>query len=472
MNIIGRNAEKKILTDYYESPRPEFVAIYGRRRVGKTFLIREFFEDDFFFYASGLPKSNLKDQLDNFNDALSTYGSDDATVPNNWQEAFRKLKKLIMQSNSRRRKVIFLDELPWFDTPRSKFLSAFEHFWNAFASARPDIFLIVCGSATSWIIKNLINDRGGLHNRLTGHISLAPFSLMECESYYKEAGIVMTRYAMTEAYMIFGGIPYYLSLMKRNLSLPQNVDRLCFAKNSELRMEFERLYSSLFVHSELHIAIVRALSEHTAGITRDELAKILKIADGGGFSKALSELEQCGFITRHRDFTKKQRGHYYRLIDFFTLFYLKFMSDDIGRDEQYWSNNYKHASLNAWRGNAFERVCLTHIKQIRNALGIDGVSTAIASWRSRKSAPGAQIDLLLDRADNIINVCEIKYANSEFSIDKAYDLNLRNKEEAFRSESETKKALHRTMITTFGLSHNAYWNEVQSEVTMDDLFHA
>ncbi|GHU64989.1 hypothetical protein AGMMS49983_11950 [Clostridia bacterium] len=296
MKMIGREAEQKILADYYESSRPEFVAVYGRRRVGKTFLIREFFKNDFFFYVSGLAKSNAAEQLDNFNEALIAYGADAEMVSRNWQAAFRNLKGLIQQSRSTDRKVIFLDELPWFDTPKSKFLSAFEHFWNEFASSRPDILLIVCGSATSWIIKNLINDRGGLHNRLTGHLSLEPFSLRECEAYYKEAGIVMTRYSIAEAYMIFGGIPYYLSLMKRNLSLPQNVDAMCFAKNAELRMEFARLYSSLFVHSELHIAIVRALAEHASGVTRDELARILGLSDGGGFTKTLGELEQCGFI--------------------------------------------------------------------------------------------------------------------------------------------------------------------------------
>jgi AAA+ ATPase superfamily predicted ATPase len=470
MNIIGREAEKKILADYYDSHRPEFVAVYGRRRVGKTFLIREFFENDFFFYASGLAKSNMTEQLQNFSEALSAYGADEGTALQNWQDAFHHLRELVLRSKSKKRKVIFLDELPWFDTPKSKFLPAFEHFWNAFASARPDILLIVCGSATSWIIKNLINDRGGLHNRLTGHLSLEPFSLKECEAYYKEAGIVMTRYSIAEAYMIFGGIPYYLSLMKRNLSLPQNVDAMCFAKNAELRTEFSRLYSSLFVHSEQHVAIVRALAEHSSGITRDELTQVLGISDGGGLTKTLGELEQCGFISRHRDFTRKQKGHYYRLIDFFTLFYLKFMSDDIGRDERYWSNNYKRAALNTWRGNAFERVCLTHVMQIRDTLGIAGVSTATASWRSKKSDPGAQIDLLLDREDNVINVCEIKYAGGEFAIDKPYNLELRNKEEVFRRESKTRKALHTTMVTTFGLVHNAYRSEVQSEVTLDDLF--
>jgi AAA+ ATPase superfamily predicted ATPase len=470
MDIIGRKAEKGTLADYYESSRPEFIAVYGRRRVGKTFLIREFFQNDFFFYASGLAKSDVAAQLDNFNEALLSYGADEGTVSKDWQGAFRNLKRLILQSEPNNRKVIFLDELPWFDTPKSKFLPALEHFWNEFASARQDIFFIVCGSATSWIIKNLINNRGGLHNRLTGHLALEPFSLNECESYFTEAGIAMTRYSIAEAYMIFGGIPYYLSLMKRNLSLPQNVDAMCFAKNAELRMEFSRLYSSLFAHSERHIAIVQALAEHTAGVTREELINILNISDGGGLTKTLSELEQCGFISQHRDFTKKQKGHYYRLIDFFTLFYLKFMSDDIGRDEQYWSNNYKSPTLNAWRGNAFERVCFTHVKQIRETLGITGVSTVTTSWRSKKSSPGAQIDLLLDRADNVINVCEIKYASGEFEIDKAYNLNLRNKEAAFRYESETKKALHTTMITTFGLVHNAYRNDVQSEVTADDLF--
>jgi len=470
MKIIGRKAEKKQLSDYLESKYPEFIAVYGRRRVGKTFLIKEYFGNHFAFYMTGMANTDMVGQLENFNESLRVYGDDSDASARHWFDAFLLLKKLLSDLPGNGKKVVFIDELPWLNTPKSKFLSALEHFWNSWASSRPDILLIVCGSATSWMLDNLINNKGGLHNRLTGQIALSPFTLGECEEYYRDRGLAMDRYRIAESYMIFGGIPYYMSLMKRRFSLPQNVDALCFSENGSLKDEFERLYASLFKHSENHIRVVETLAGKKRGLTRKEIENESGLSNGGGLTKILSELEQCAFIRKYRDFTLPRKGQYYQLADSFTLFYLNFMREQAGRDEHFWSVNYNNATCNTWRGYAFERVCMAHVRQIKSALGISGVSTALSSWRSKQSDPGAQIDLILDRADGVINLCEIKYANKQFLLNKTYDLELREKVESFREETKTTKALHLTMLTTFGLKRNIYSENIQSEIALDDLF--
>lgn len=469
MKIAGRVSEQKTFQSLLTSTKSEFVAVYGRRRVGKTFLIRETFKNKFSFYHTGLANTGIQSQLQNFNASLQKQGNMPYPRVNTWFEAFGQLIHLL-ENSKKGKKVVFLDELPWMDTPRSSFISALEHFWNSWAVSRDDILLIVCGSATSWMINKLIKNHGGLHNRVTRRMLIEPFSLGECEAFYKLNRIVMNRYQMIESYMIFGGIPYYLSLMEKGLSLSQNVDAMCFAKQGALCDEFNSLYASLFKHSENHIKIVSELSKKNKGLTRSEIIKATRLADGGGLSKTLEELEQCGFVNKYSAFEKKSKDIIYRLVDFYTLFYFNFIRSNQYNDEHFWTNFTENAKHRAWSGYAFEQVCMLHIKQIKHKLGISGVLTKIASWQSTDSKEGAQIDLLIDRNDSVINLCEIKYSNSTFAIDKKYDKNLRNKKGVFINESKSKKAIHLTMITTYGTKQNEYWGNIQSEVKMDDLF--
>lgn len=470
MEIIGRIAEQAALREFVESDKPEFVAVYGRRRVGKTFLIRESLNDKFAFYLTGLANSGLEMQLRNFNAAIRQYARISYPQVNTWFDAFGQLTHLLEHSPQKGKKIVFLDELPWMDTHRSGFITALEHFWNGWASSRSDILLIVCGSATSWMINKLIKNHGGLHNRVTRRMFIEPFTLGECEEFYKANDIVMSRYQMVESYMILGGIPYYLSLINKGLSLAQNIDALCFSKNGALREEFSSLYASLFKHSENHKKVVEFLARKTKGMTREEIIAATKLSDGGGLSKTLEELEQCGFILRYNAFDKKSKNQLYQLADFYTLFYLNFIRNSKYDDEYSWTNFIDNARHRAWSGYAFEMVCLTHVKQIKNKLGISGVLTHTASWRSQKSDPGAQVDLLIDRNDNVINLCEMKYANTEFVIDKKQDENLRNKKESFIQETKTRKTIHLTIVTTYGIKRNEYSGLIQSEVKMDNLF--
>jgi len=471
MKIIGRAREQAFLKRYFDSGKPEFVAVTGRRRVGKTYLVREMFADDMSFYFSGEIGKNVTNayQLRRFDDAAEKYGGERGAASQCWADAFRKLEKIV-ESHSKNRQVIFIDELPWLDAPKCDFLPSLDYFWNTFASRKPDVMLVVCGSAASWIVRNLFENKGGLHNRITGRLTLAPFTLGECEDFISDRGIVMNRYQIAETYMIFGGIPYYLNMLEKGLGPTQNVDQLLFADSAPLKNEFSEVYRSLFRSPDRHVSIVGALSRTQAGMTRGDVIKAAKIPGGGNLTKTLSELEQCGFIEKYTDFTKPKNDAYYRLIDPFTLFWLKYVADNNSKDEYYWTNLLDDGGRRAWSGHAFEQLCLLHVAQIKRKLGISGISTQVFSWRSKERSPGAQIDLLIARKDGVINLCEMKYSLHPYTISKQYDQELQQKRMAFISETATRCALHMTMVTTYGLSDKGYRASIQSEVTLDDLF--
>ncbi len=468
--LIGRETERKILTSLVNIDNSEFVVIYGRRRIGKTFLIREYFKNSFDFQLTGLANLTTTQQLLNFQTALQKQTKKKITKPKSWFEAFHQLI-VMLEKRKKQKKVVFLDELPWIDTPKSDFISALEHFWNSWASARKDILLIVCGSATSWITNKLINNKGGLHNRLTCKIKLNAFTLNECEQYFRKRNIKWNRYQIVESYMIMGGIPYYLSLLQPELSLYQNIDLLFFAQNGMLRNEFDNLYASLFKHSENHVKIIEALSRKTEGFTRKELITNTKLPNGGGTTKKLEELESSGFIRRYTPIEKKTRDSQYHLTDFYSMFYFHFINGNKINDENYWMNSIDNSNHRAWAGFAFEQVCMAHIAEIKIKLGISGIKTKSAAWRSKEAENGVQIDLLIERNDQVINLCEMKYAINEFTINKKYNENLRNKIGTFKSETKTRKAVFMTMITTYGVKQNEYsMGLIQNELTMEDLF--
>ncbi|MFN8254382.1 MAG: ATP-binding protein [Bacteroidales bacterium] len=467
--IIGRTNEQKELSNFEKSSVSEFVAIYGRRRVGKTFLVREYFADRFDFYLTGLANSNTRMQLINFQLALKQAGNTDVLVPENWLYAFNELKSLLEKSASPK-KIVFLDELPWMDTPKSDFISALENFWNSWASARNDIALIVCGSSTSWMMSKLINNKGGLHNRITKRLKIQPFTLSECKNYLQDAGILWDDYQLTEAYMVFGGIPYYWSLLKKGLSLAQNIDALFFSENGTLRDEFKNLYAALFKNSEKYIQLVETIGRKSKGLTRNEIIKLSDEKSGGGLSKMLDDLESCGFIRSYQFHDKKHRDKIFQLTDFYSLFYFNFIKSNNPRPDNYWSSMIDSPVHRTWTGYAFERVCMEHIPQIKQKLGISGVHTRYASWRSQDLENGSQVDLLIDRNDSVINLCEIKYSINPFLIDKKYAENLRNKIGRFKQETGTHKSVFLTFISTFGLKQNEYAGIVQNEVLMKDLF--
>lgn len=471
MNIIGRGREKDIISKCLESKRPEFLVIYGRRRVGKTYLVREFFNEKFSFYTTGIPDAKTRNQLKAFNESLNYYGDDIKTIPKDWFEAFRRLRKILESKDvycdaSSGKKVVFIDEVPWMDTARSDFKSAFDFFWNSWGSTQENLLLIVCGSATSWIINNILNDKGGFHNRITRQIHINPFSLGECKLFYNDNGINLNRDQMIESYMIFGGIPYYLNLLDSRLSLTQNVDSLIFDERGDLHYEYDQLFKSLFKKPNNHIKIIETIAGSKRGLQRSDLAEKSGVSDGEGLTKALRELEQCGFIRKYRNITTSKNGSFYQVIDPFVLFCLYFRNRKI----KTWKSFIKSPDYYTWRGNAFETVCLEHIPQIKAALGISGIESSEYSWKSKKKKGGAQIDLLIDRRDDVINICEMKCTDNVYEVDAYYRENLNNKVASFIEEVNPKKSVHVILITSNGYKRNEYSDVVQNDVEPDSLF--
>jgi len=474
--IAGRASERVELAHALKSGRPELIAVYGRRRVGKTYLIRGFFAEKICLEVTGARAASLKDQLANFVRVLETRVPYPLAVPASWADAFEMLKRYLAEllANGERR-VVFLDELPWLASPRSGFLSALDHFWNTFASRQRNLILVICGSAASWMIVNVLHHKGGLHNRVTRSIALKPFNLGETAQFLQGHSIAFDPIQILELFMTVGGIPYYLDKIRKGRSAAQNIDALFFVENAALRDEFGQLYAALFEHHERHLKIIEALATKRAGLTRAELIEHSGLS-GGNLSTILQELETTGFILRSVPFGRSVRESQYRLIDEFTLFYLRWVKP-LARTKSgpsWWLQQRTSPAGIAWAGYAFENTCLTHVAQIKKALGISGILTEQSAWQHRVSARdkrGAQIDLLIDRPDGVINLCEMKWSGAPFVIDKRYAATLRERAETFRRVTGTRKSLFLTFVTAHGLAPGDYVTElVANEVSAVALF--
>ncbi len=362
----------------------------------------------------------------------------------------------------------------------------FVHIFFVGISWRDDIKLIVCGSATSWIINNLIKNRGGLHNRVTHKIPLKPFTLKECREYFQARGFRLGEKQIAECYMVLGGVPFYLSKMDKGEGVAQNIDRLLFAEDGELHDEFKSLYNSLYKNAAKHIKIVTALAAKGKGLTRQEIIGLTKLPDNGKFSLMLEELESCGFIRSYAPFTVNRRSAksedgrqspdaLYQLVDPFTLFHFQVMRLAGTRDAHFWSNNQNSHVYSTWSGLAFEKLCMNHEEQIRAALGVSGVSAEVFSWFSKASEKpaqtrGAQIDMLIDRADKTINVCEMKFWSTPYVMTAKDETDIERRVSALRRETGTDKNVIVTLVTTKGLVRNAHSECVQKVVLLENLF--
>ena len=473
--IIGRAREQNILRAVLDSPEAQLISVYGRRRIGKTFLIKEFFRERFDFYFTGSFELPAKVQLALFARELSRQSGRDITAPVSWFEAFDLLRDYLA-SLRKKRLVVFLDELPWMDTPKSRFLSAFSFFWNSWGSTQSGLKLIVCGSATSWMLEKIIGDKGGLYGRSARSIRLEPFALNEAEQFLAAKKIAWTRHQILEACMILGGTPYYLDMLDPAMPFSANIDALFFGSNAPLRTEFDFLFRSLFKASSLYRRVVESLAKKRSGLTLAEIKASLGLGATGTISTVLSNLEKCDFIRRYSAFGRQTRNSIYQLTDLYCLFHQTFLGDRTGLDEHYWSH-LPESRHNAWAGYAFEQVCLRHIPQIKRKLGISGVLTNACAWSSPRQTdkdgtewPGAQIDLILERNDQVINLCEMKYSRKPFVITRDYDARLRERAATFAHLTGTRSALHTTFITSCGIAQNAYSGNIRGNVTAEDLF--
>ncbi|MCF0207514.1 MAG: ATP-binding protein [Bacteroidales bacterium] len=472
--FVGRNKEIKELDSIMSSNKSEFVIIYGRRRVGKTFLIQNYFDKKFTFSFVGWRNQSTKTQLERFSKAISQYSnSRKPKQPDSWTEAFDLLEEYIESIKTSDKKVIFFDEMPWIDTKQSEFVEALEYFWNSWASLRDDIVFIACGSATSWMVDKLVDNQGGLHNRITRRIYLRPFNLNETKQYLENKDIDWDYYQTIQLYMIVGGVPFYLSLLDNRLSLAQNIDNLFFKPGAVLQDEFEELYNALFSKADSYILVVKALADKREGLLRSEIEQRTKIS-GGTLTKILKNLERCDFVETFSQFKCKSKYTLYRLKDFFTLFYYKFINGNNTKDECFWQHASLTHSVESWEGFSFELVCYVHLLQLKKALGISGIATETSSWRyiagPNDSTKGAQVDLIISRADKVIHLLEIKFASSKYSITKEYYERIKARKELFAQANNISVGLADTFVTPFGLSDGKYKPLIHSEITAEDLF--
>lgn len=469
--LIGRKLEQAKLQACMESERSEFVVVYGRRRIGKTFLVRRFFKDNYAFSFVGKHEMGREQQLAEFAKELMRY-SHSTFVPQlkNWTEAFDALQRLLETYDIPGKKVVFFDEMPWMDTPKSDFVSALENFWNGWANMRDDIVLVACGSATSWMVDKLLHNQGGLFNRITQKLYLRPFKLSEMEQYLDEKHFGWNRYQIAQCYMILGGIPFYLTLLNPKLSLLSNIDELFFADaHAMLRTEYNELYSTLFKRPDNYLAVIRMLTERKEGFTRKEINEKTKLG-GAALSKILSDLEQCDFIFSYARYGNAKNNAIYRIKDFYTLFYYKYVNGIDTKDSLRWTHLSSTPQVSSWQGFSFELLCLLHLDEIKKALGIDRILNDASAWRSRQPEQNTQIDLVIERADHNINLCEMKFSSGMYAIDKGYEQKLRERMSIFLAETMTRCSTRITMVTTYGVLQNKHSGIVNDEVLLDDLF--
>jgi uncharacterized protein len=473
-NIIGRQKQIAQLTSAIESDRPEMVAVIGRRRVGKTFLIQNVYEQRLAFELIGVQYNTQKEQLMLFMERMTKYFPLYFVKkrPTSWLEAFFMLSEAIDKAGFKEKKVIFFDELPWLGTKRSDFLKGLSWFWNSWAT-RQQIVVVICGSAASWMIGKVINDRGGLHNRVTKLVYLYPFTLAETEAFFKLRKVRLNRYQTVQVYMAMGGIPMYLDQIRNGLSAVQNIQNVCFEPDGYLRNEFDRLFLSLFDNYDTHVEVVRSLANKKIGMTRTQLIEATKLTNGGMLTEILKELSQSGFIGVYNTYGKKTRESIYRLTDAYSLFYLNFLEPLGDNAHVDFTRLSELPKWKAWSGYAFENICLYHIDQIRESLSIKGMYSIATSFFAlpKDGYPGTQIDLIIDRNDNSMNICEIKFSEGDYNLTKKDADNIDVKKQVFRYHTDTKKHLFTTLITTFKVVENANKvNHIDQVVTMDGLF--
>lgn len=473
--IVGRKNELEILREAVLSDESQFIAVYGRRRVGKTFLIRNAFDGNFSFQYTGLEKKSNKQQLDAFHQALLQQGLAKCAKPTNWIDAFYQLQTLLEQkkadSKNNGKQIVFLDELPWMDAPKAGFVEALGNFWNRWAAWTHDMVLIICGSATSWMVKKIFRNHGGLYNRVTRQIHVKPFMLSECEQLCDKLGLGWSRSQIVEAYMIMGGIPHYWNKFDKKMSLVANINMLFFGDDADMTMEYKALYASLFSNPEPYENIIEALAQRKRGLNQQEISDLSGYDRSGRLTSILENLELCGFICKVTQPNKKSKGAIFQLVDNFSLFYHEFIRNK-GARRNYWSVNYMSPTHYAWSGLAFERVCFQHRDQIAKALGISGIHAEWYAWSADKTDdyPGVQVDMVIDRADGMVNLCEVKFTDEPFAITSEYMQKLSVRRWRYQQEIAPKKGVHLTMITSAGVVRNPQMFEINSFVTLDDLF--
>lgn len=472
--MVGREVYTDRMQEILHIKKSSFVAVTGRRRIGKTYIIDEVYKDHICLRVTGIQNGSQLVQITNFIQKLAEYSSFPiVSIPKNWQEAFMLLKAYLKTLPKGKKQVIFFDELPWISTNRSGFNQILAHLWNDYISKEKHFILVICGSATSWISQKILNDRGGFHNRVSLHLSLKPFTLNETRLFLESKNIQLTESSISELYMTMGGIPYYLDNIQKGESPSQSIARMCFSTTGILRHEYVNLYRSLFDNATLHEAVVKALAKTQSGLTRVDIIKQSKIDAGGPFTRCMEDLLVSGFVIENIPFGKKKQGSIYKLADEYSVFYHKFIEPNKNMHENEWQKVSASQQYKIWQGLAFETLCQKHLPELKAILGISGVKTTQANFRHKgdKSNEDFQIDIVIDRMDQVINLCECKYYGSEYTISNEYANKLLRRKTLFIEETKTKKSVFNTLISNTDVMDNEYkLQAIDSIIYLHDIF--
>ena len=493
--MIGRKKEIKLLNEICDLEESSLVAIYGRRRIGKTYLVNHMFkkyrQDCLFFEFTGAYDGDKRGQIDNFIDQVYEWFYVEPSFEiKSWSDAFRFLKrtidKEIKKRDSNEKVIVFLDEVPWIDrSNKGGFLSALGYFWNTWCEPRENVVLILCGSNSSWIRDKILkNARGSLYQRVTHQISMYPFDLKETKAYLLEQkGFMIDNKTVTDIYMIFGGVAKYLSFLNPNESSAENIDRVFFSIHGSMYREYDELFSSLFADkSDYYKSVIELLCTRRSGFSLSDISKAFNEKLGGKLRLAIAELEECGFIKGLSKYGNSVRGVNYMIVDPYILFHHKwikgFSRNDIATlPNNYWLHKSSSQSYAVWSGYAFEIVVMVNIRLYLNAIGRLGFFSGVYHWQhmaKSEDEQGAQIDMVVNYGNNIFDILECKYYNSEYVISKEYAKNIKNKLSMFKKYglySKQKSELRLVFLTSYGVKMNAEAHSLNiSRVCLDDLF--
>ena len=461
-NIIGRKDEEEHLLWRLSHDEGQFIAVYGRRGTGKTFFVEELLGERIDLTVTGIPGGSRKDELHNFSRELSARSGQKFPFTRSWMDAFRQLRSFIETRKEQESIIVFLDELQWMDTPKSRFLTMLGHFWNSYGNWVRNFRLIIASSDPGWMIQKVFGDPGELYGRIVCRLWLRPFTLRETEELLQRRGFHLDRRETLLAHMLTGGVPYFLTMLDPKESLAENTERLFFSPDAPLCAECESVLSSLSAVSEGSPGrrILELLAQNDRGLRIEEITKALKPEPEDIIQDALQGLEESGLTRVYGSFRKRKHGAVHCLSDSSLLFCLRFVRGCAGTPPRSRSDAGERRT---WMNAAFAISCLRHMNEIREAAGISRILVSICVWQ-----PEGRPVLVFDRGDRAVSICEIEYSESPLSAAECLP-HLQRLMEQFRAETRTKKALKPVMIAPYGIDGITDGWEVQC-VTLDDLF--
>jgi hypothetical protein len=411
--FVGRKNELRMLNDAYRSGKDELVVLYGRRRIGKSSLVKRFAEKKKAYYEfEALEGETTPGQINHFLQQLKKQIDDpilDSVRFANWEQVFTYLTEKVINRKSKVKKILFLDELPWMAAGRIRLVSLLKYYWDNHWKSK-HVMLILCGSVASFMVKKVLHSNA-LYGRTTIEILLKGFSPEEAARLLSKK---RSREETLNYQLVFGGVPKYLEQINTSQSFNKNMNTLCFSPHGIMLKEVERIFYSQFREPRTYLKIINLLKNGIFSLS--EISSKTKIPSGGGLKQYLKNLERAEMIRSYIPFDRSGNSKFkkYTLADEFLVFFFKYMGPNLRVIKESSSRRLFETltqnSFDSWLGFAFERFCLKHAGLL--ALVMDFADDILlASPYFKKNDERFQIDLLYQRADRVITVCEIKHQN-------------------------------------------------------------